>query len=496
MNAVHTFLKQHELPKEFSVGALAALHPLSSARPLERFEVNFAVQVYSVLGCEDFHSLEPLLFRTGLDILHRLVPHYWDGGLVFFTQLLDIVHEQSAPAGRIVNATRGWLPLKKDSSNILTGARLQEILAEFRTRLEAWDPNGNEEEKRKRLKTPAAQQTSNSTDEQYDCASAAYTPPSASHFSSSPAQSCSRNGTAAREPLAPFHSISKRTRSPSLALSASAHTTAAVHPLARSPNGKVTTAAVLTAVSIPSSNRNRNSNSNTRSGRILLMSSSLTHEPTSSHWSQRRPHVQAQPKTPSHSANSFRDTGNTTAVASQVRKRRREATPVAEAAITSDSESSESECVGKSASIASSVVIGPHRGMDEHIFTSCKDGFAGLMQRYPLLLKPAPRTDALTAEMYLRGEHSHSGAVHARAYAADETSVPCALIIHGLPAPSHSSHENMRTELVSVVVKPNEPKQVLVNQTFPDGSVELKVSHRHCTYSNAVLWFNFPCTVA
>ncbi len=109
--------------------------------------------------------------------------------------------------------------------------------------------------------------------------------------------------------------------------------------------------------------------------------------------------------------------------------------------------------------------------LDEHWTTSCADSFASLLERYPLLLKLAPRCNGPTAEMQLRG-----GPAAAAGAVADETALSCAMIVYGLPAPSPVSNAAMRSELAAALVEPKVRKSVTLKlQTSKDGCVETRV---------------------
>jgi len=110
---------------------------------------------------------------------------------------------------------------------------------------------------------------------------------------------------------------------------------------------------------------------------------------------------------------------------------------------------------------------------NEHWTTSCADGFAGLMERYPLLLEHAQRSDGPTAEMHLRGGPA---AAASSAAAADETALSCALIVHGLPAPSPLSRVAMQGELADSLVQRKVRKSVSLKLPTPkNGSAETRV---------------------
>jgi hypothetical protein len=108
-----------------------------------------------------------------------------------------------------------------------------------------------------------------------------------------------------------------------------------------------------------------------------------------------------------------------------------------------------------------------HNGdeLNERWTASCADGFAGLLQRYPFLLKPALRCNGLAAEMQLRG-----GAAAAAGAAVDDTALSCAMTIYGIPAPSPISMVAMHSELAAAWVKPH--VRGSATPTYKDGCVK------------------------
>lgn len=446
-----------------------------------RWRAAFAVQVYSALELPTFRSLEPWLFRTPLRTLQPLATRFWrEDRLDLLEGVLRIVEAEAATTGRVVAALAGWQSHSLDTD--INQVQVQNTIGEFRNRLKD-APQLQQAYRQKR------KQQRQLTHGVTDCASS---PGSASAAAATSTIVNEQPVVSATSPLLDLFFLSlmnSATVSPTCKLMiapppplwATTSTPASAEDAETSPSNRAGDsnlaptslesqsvelsehdAAALVALSASGSDISADK-SGSRASIIPILSPQRT--------SPRQPlpaadsAEQAEASHRGASASSCTSARPTSAKKKGKQKRKRKRTVAPHAAAAAEAEVEESEVTSSDEQGTSDdeemEEVNEEKG-DERWTVSCADGFQQLLGRYPLLLKHAPRRDGPAVEMHFRASY--------------ETALSCAVVIHGLPAPSPSSIAATRHELAAALDNPRVRKTVVLRlQPSKDGSVHIKV---------------------